>query len=115
MVVKGFSQDLTAAQTTEFVGISRNAANRLYSAIWRRIVEYNRPGNLALDKYEVDESCFGPQQVKRKRSHKTSSKIIIFGLYECDGMVYTEIVLDCKSATVQTIIRGYADIEIFDS
>ena len=30
----------------------------------------------------------------------------VFGIFERDGKVYTEIVLDCAKATLQGIIRG---------
>jgi len=111
MVVKGFSMDLTATQTAEFAGISRNAVNRLYSAIRRRIAEYKRPDDLIVGEFEVDESYFGPKRVKGKRGRGSGSKTIVFGLYKRDGMVYTEIVPDAKAATLQAIIRGRADIE----
>jgi len=38
LVVKGFSLDLTATQTADLASISRNATNRLYIAIRKRIV-----------------------------------------------------------------------------
>jgi transposase len=34
-----------------------------------------------------------------------------FGIFERDGNVYTEIVPDCKKATLQGIIRGKVDAE----
>jgi len=111
LVVKGFSLDLTATQTAEISGISRNAVNRLYSAIRRRIAEYNRPSDLITGELEVDESYFGPRRIKGKRGRGAGNKTIVFGLYKRNGMVYTEIIPDAKSATLQAIIRGRADIE----
>jgi transposase-like protein len=111
LVVKGFSLDLTATQTAILARISRNAVNRLYSAIRRRIAEYNRPNDLITGEFEVDESYFGPRRIKGKRGRGAGSKTIVFGLYKRSGMVYTEIVPDVKSATLSAIIRGRADIE----
>ena len=111
LVVKGFSLDLTATQTAEMSGVSRNAVNRLYSAIRRRIAEYNRPNDLNTGVFEVDESYFGPRRVKGKRGRGAGSKTIVFGLYKRDGKVYTEIVPDAKASTLQAIIRSRASIE----
>ncbi len=111
LVVKGFSLDLTATQTSALAGISRNAVNRLYLAIRRRIAKYNRPTDLAVGEFEADESYFGARRVKGKRGRGASGKTIVFGLYKRDGKVYTEIVPDVKSKTLQEIIRGRASIE----
>jgi len=111
IVIKGFVLDLTATQTSEMAGISRNAVNRLYSAIRRRIAEYNRPDDLLTGVFEVDESYFGPRRVKGKRGRGAGNKTIVFGLYKRDGKVYTEIVPNVASNTLQRIIRGRADID----
>ncbi len=58
----------------------------------------------------VDESFFGPARVRsrldsRKRGRGTL-KQPVFGIYERDGAVYTELVTDCSAKTLQAIIRG---------
>jgi len=111
LVLKGFALDLTATQTAEISGVSRNAVNRLYVAIRYRIATYNRPPDLENGVFEADESYFGPRRVKGKRGRGSGSKTIVFGLYKRDGKVYTEIVSDVKSKTLQAIIRGRAGIE----
>jgi len=111
LVVKGFALDLTATQTADLAGVSRNTVNRLYSAIRRRIAEYNRPDDLITGVFEVDESYFGPRRVKGKRGRGAGNKTIVFGLYKRDGKVYTEIVPDAAAITLQRIIRGRADID----
>jgi transposase-like protein len=63
------------------------------------------------EEFEVDESYFGSARVKGKRGRGAGLKTIVFGLYKRCGEVYTEIVPDCKSATLSAIIRGRADIE----
>ena len=67
-IVKGFSLDLTATQTAEMAGVSRNAVNRLYAAFRHRIAEHNRPDDLNTGVFEVDESYFGPRRVNGKRA-----------------------------------------------
>jgi len=111
MIVKGFALDLTATQTSELAVVSRNAVNRLYSAIRNRIAESDRPPDLLVGEFEADESYFGAKRVKGKRGRGASGKTIVFGLYKRNGKVYTEIVPDVKSKTLQGIIRGRADIE----
>ncbi len=36
---------------------------------------------------------------------------MVFGIFKRNGRVYTEIVPDCKSATLQAVIRGRVDSE----
>ena len=114
-IVKCFSLDLTATQTVEMTGLNRKTVDRLYSAIRMRIAEYNRStspiAEPSVGEFEVDESYFGAKRVKGKRGRGAGSKTIVFGLFKRNGMVYTEIVPDVKSATLQRIIRGFADIE----
>ncbi len=55
---------------------------------------------------EVDESLFGAKRVKGKRGRGAYGKTPVFGIFERDGQVYTEIVPDCKKVTLQGIIRG---------
>ena len=44
--------------------------------------------------------------MRGKRGRGAGRKTIVFGILKRDGKVYTEIVPDCKKATLQAIIRG---------
>ncbi len=55
---------------------------------------------------EVDESYFGAYREWSKRGRGASGKIIVFGLFKHNGCVYTEVLPDCKKATLQAIICG---------
>ena len=66
-----------------------------------RIAEYSRQASPVNGEIEVDESYFDPQRIRGTRS-----KTIVFGLFKRNVKVYTEIVPNCKAATLQTIIRG---------
>src|SRR5204862_7935281 len=52
------------------------------------------------------ESYFGPHRVRGKRGRGAAGKTIVFGLLKRNEQVYTEIVTNCKKATLQAIIRG---------
>lgn len=54
----------------------------------------------------TDESFFGARRVKGKRGRGAYGKTVVFGVFERDGQVYTEIVSDCSKPTLQGIIRG---------
>ncbi len=55
---------------------------------------------------EVDESYFRARRIKGKRRRGAFGKTAVFGLFKRDGQMYTEIVSDCRKATLQDIIRG---------
>ena len=110
-LVKLFAMDLTATQTTELTGLNRNTVNRLYAAMRQRIYEYSQQSSPIAGEVEVDESYFGSRRVRGKRGRGASGKTIVFGLFKRGGKVYTEIVPDVKSATLQAIVRGRVDVE----
>ena len=60
---------------------------------------------------EVDESYFGARRVRGKRGRGALGKTIVFGLLKRGDKVYTEIVPNLKSATLQRIIKGKIGID----
>lgn len=105
-LLKLFCADLDATQITELTGINRNSVNRYLRAVRERIAEYCEFVSPIKGSVEVDESFFGARRVKGKRGRGAYGKTIVFGLFKRDGNVYTEIVPDCSSKTLQGIIRG---------
>ncbi|WP_428539759.1 IS1595 family transposase [Profundibacter sp.] len=108
-IVRYFAADLTATQATQLSGLNRNTVNRFYRALRERILlacEAQRP---MFGIIEVDESFFGARRVKGKRGRGAYGKTTVFGVFERDGKVYTEIVPDCSKPTLQGIIRGRVD------
>jgi len=108
-IVRYFAADLTALQSAQLSGLNRNTVNRFYRALRERIVwacEVLRP---MFGIIEVDESFFGARRVKGKRGRGAYGKTVVFGVFERDGQVYTEIVSDCSKPTLQGIIRGRVD------
>jgi len=66
------------------------------------------PGNI-----ELNESYFGARRVRRKPGRRAYGKNLMSGLLKRDNKVYAEIVPDCKSKTLQDIIRGMVSAESF--
>jgi len=123
LIIKCFALDLTATQTAEMVGVSRNSISLLFSAIRHRIAENSRLESPLSGEFEADESYFGATRVKGKRGRSVcllrkhalrappilavlgaGRKQIVFGLLKRDGNVYVQVVPNAKAATLQPII-----------
>ena len=91
----------------QLTGLSHRSVITIFGKIRQRIAEEcERQSPFKNGEVEVDESYFGPHRVRGKRGRGAGRKTIVFGLLKRDGKVYTEIVPDCKKATLQAIIRG---------
>ncbi len=108
-LVRYFAADLTALQAAELSGLNRNSVNRFYREFRERIYSVCEAQRPLFGVVEVDESLFGARRVKGKRGRGAYGKTTVFGIFERDGHVYTEIVTDCSKATLQGIIRGKVD------
>lgn len=105
-VVRYFCADLTALQTAKLSGLNRNTVNRLYGAMRERALNACEAQRALFGVIEADESYFGARRVKGKRGRGAFGKVPVFGIFERQGQVYTEIVSDCKKPTLQRMIRG---------
>ena len=113
-IVECFSLDLTATQTAALLRLNRKTVNALYQRFrllitWQRMNQRREFGGVV----EVDESYFGPSRVRgrplpRLRGRGTL-KQPVFGIFERQGEVYTEIIPDCSQATLRAVIRGRID------
>jgi transposase-like protein len=102
-----FALDFSAADTARLTGLTRKSVTVIFLKIRNRIAEEcERASPLSSGEVEVDESYFGARRVRGKRGRGASRKRPVFGLLKRDGRVYTEIVPDCKKATLQALIRG---------
>ena len=104
-----FAVDLTALQTAELCGLNRNTVNRIYRGLRERILAVCEAQRSLFGVVEVDESFFGARRVKGKRGRGAYGKTVVFGIFERQGQVYSEIVSDCSKPTLQGIIRGKVD------
>ena len=115
-IIECFCLDIEAAKTAQLLRHNRKTINRYYGTFRRLIHEFQRQ---QMDQFvgiiELDESFFGPTRVRgrpgpRKRGRGTT-KQPVFGIYDRDGRIYTELVSDCSAKTLQKIIRGRVDPE----
>ena len=110
-IVKMFSLDLDASQITKISKLNRNTTNRYLAEIRKRIAEYCEKESPFSGEVEVDESYFGARRIKGKRGRGAFGKTIVFGIFKRNGKVFTEIIPDCRRATLQAVIRGRIDPE----
>ena len=114
-IIYHFCVDIDATKTSLVVRVNRNTVNRFYSlfrtVIWyHQIQEFER---VITGEAEMDEAYFGGKRkrgVPGKRGRGTD-KQPVFGIYERNGRVYTEIVPKCDKRTLQAIIRGKVSTE----
>jgi transposase len=107
LLVRHFALDLTATDAAHLTKLSRRSVTSIFLKIRERISgECERASPFSSCEVEVDESYFGARRVRGKRGRGAAGKTIVFGIFKRNGCVYTEIVPDCKKATLQAIIRG---------
>ena len=105
-----FAMDLTATDCAELSGISVRSINSIYLRLRKRMAEQCEKVSPLGGELEADESYFGPRRVRGLRGRGAGRKTVVFGLLKRGDSVYTEIVPDATKRTLQTIIRGKADI-----
>lgn len=115
-IIKHFCVDIEASKTALLTGFNRNTINHWYGIFRQEIYRHQSEiKDLLYGSIEVDESYFGARRQrgfhgKLKRGRGTL-KQPVFGIFERDGRVYTEIVPDCKKQTLQSVILGKVALE----
>ena len=111
-IIRCFCLDIDATRTAHLTGANRKTVNRFFG--YFRLAIYwhqtNERRKLVGGEAECDESYFGAKRArgfrgKLKRGRGTS-KQPVFGVFERDKKVLTEIVPDCKKKTLQALIYG---------
>jgi len=110
-IVRHFSLDITASQIAQLTKMNRNTINKYLIQIRQVIADYCEQQSPFSGEVEIDGSYFGARRVKGIRGRGARGKTIVFGIFQRNGKVYTEIVPDCKSKTLQAIVRGKVSIE----
>lgn len=115
-IIECFSIDIDASKTAQLLKLNRKTINRYFNAFRTLIYQHQ---SFEKEKFvgivEVDESFFGPARLRGKpgprRRGRGTLKQPVFGIYERNGRVYTELVPDCSATTLQGIIRGRVSAE----
>lgn len=111
-IKRHFCEDIQASKGASLVGVNRNTVNQWYmrfrlALFW---VRTRRRHELVGGEVEVDESYHGAKRRrgfhgKLKRGRGTQ-KQPVFGIFERDGQVFTEIIPDCRKKTLQNLMVG---------
>jgi len=113
-IISTFCADINASKAALLLGINRNTINQYYKEFRLAIyAQQMKEFEKIIGEAEVDESYFGGRRKrgfkgKLKRGRGTL-KQPVFGILKRNGRVYTEIVPNCKKATLQAIIKGKID------
>ena len=91
-LVRLFATDLDASQIAKLTGLNRNTVNRYLKKIRQCLVKCCDLQSPFSGEVEVDESFFGARRIKGKRGRGAFGKTIVFGIFQRNGYVYTEIV-----------------------
>ena len=115
-IIKHFCVDVEASKTAVLIKINRNTINRYYQ-LFRKVIFLKQTNEFRKlnGEIELDESYFGSRRIrgnkcKLKRGRGTR-KQPVFGIFQRNGRVYTEIIPDCKKETLQGVILGKVSIE----
>ena len=115
-IIQCFCVDIPAAKTALLLNLNRNTINYWYMLFRETIYDHQTDLRAKfVGSIEVDESYFGAKRQrgfhgKLKRGRGTL-KQPVFGIFERNGRVYTEIVPDCKMKTLQEVIIGKVSLE----
>jgi transposase-like protein len=109
-LLKLFAIDLTVTQISALSSLNRNTVNRYLRLIRQSVAEHCERESPFSGDVELDESYFGARRVRGKRGRGARGKTIVFGVYKRNGRVYTEIIPNCKKASIQAIIRGKVEL-----
>lgn len=109
-ILRCFALDLTASRTAVLTGVSLRSVNAIFLKLRRRLAEDSEARAPVAGTVEVDESYFGARRVRGKPGRGAGGKTIVFGIYERNGEVYTEIVPDASKPALQSVIRGHVEL-----
>jgi transposase-like protein len=110
-LIRAFAMALTATDAAELTGLSVRSVNPIYLKVRQRIAEHCEAQSPFRGEVEVDESYFGPKRVRGKRGRGAGGKTIVFGIFQRNGHVYTEVVPDARKKTLIKAIRGRVGLQ----
>jgi len=111
-IVECFCLDLTATQTSKLLSINRNTINKYFNRFRLSIYKHQlQELKMFVGNVEVDESYFGASRVKGRmgKRGRGTLKQPVFGIFERNGRVYTEIIPNCERKTLRKIMNKRID------
>lgn len=106
VLLKEFSRDSPATETSIRTGLNRNTVNRIFALLRLRLLRESEAVGTISGEVEVDECYFGARRVRGKRGRGARGKIPVVGLLKRGGRVYTRPVLHCSRRELWPIIQG---------
>ena len=101
-----FALELSANKTADVLGFNYKTVHSRYMFFRRKIAEHLDSDFKKLrGELEVDETYFGGKR-KGKRGRGAFNKVVVLGILERNGKVYTAIVPDVSAETLMTEIRN---------
>jgi transposase len=105
-VLHYFSLELSANRTARELGLNYKTVQSRYMFFREKITEYSGENFRKLGgELEIDETYFGGRR-KGKRGRGAKNKVIVFGILERNGQVYTAIVPDVSAETLMSEIEA---------
>lgn len=115
-ILKCFSIDLTATQTSKLTGISRKTINRFYGMFRKAIFEYQTElfEKIKLNwEVEADESYFWSKRIRwfrgKLKRWRGTKKQPVFWIMKRNWEIYTEIIPNCTAKVLESIILDKVD------
>ena len=100
-----FSLELSANRAANELGVSYKTVRSQYMLFRLRLAEHLEENFRKLrGELEIDETYFGGKR-KGKRGRGAFNKVVVFGILERNGKVYTTVVPDVKAETLLQEIR----------
>lgn len=110
-ILRSFALDLTTTQIAALTNLNRNTINRYLTLIRQNIAQFCERKSPFSGEIELDESYFGSRHARGKRGRGAAGKTIVFGSYNRNGKVYTEIVPNVGKDTLMQIVKGKVSLQ----
>jgi len=104
-----FTLEFSANRTSKELGLNYKTVQKKYMLFSEKIAEHSRKNFKKLSgELEIDETYFGGKR-KGKRGRGTFNKVVVFGILERNGRVYTKVAPNVKAETLVQVIRDKTD------
>ena len=101
-----FALELSANRVASELGLSYKTVRNKYMSFREKIAEYSEENFRKLSgELEIDETYFGGKR-KGKRGRGAFNKVVVFGILERNGKVYTTVVPNVSAEILMTEIKA---------